>query len=59
VKAKNSFKRIHKPIKGAEKAVAPRAHATKPVSETGGEHRPRRNDIIRRHMISSRKDKQP
>jgi hypothetical protein len=59
MKAKNSFKRNHAKIQGAEKANAPRSHATKAVSETGGENRPKRNDILRRHMLSHRNEKQP
>jgi hypothetical protein len=58
MKAKNNYNRSHKPIKGSEKATAPRSHAhPNAESETGGnKDRPKRNDIIRRHMLSTRKD---
>ena len=59
MKAKNSYKRAHSKTPGASEAAAPRSHAAPSISETGGsnESRPKRTDIIRRHLLTGRKDK--
>lgn len=58
MKANNTYKRAHTKTPGASEAAAPRSHPAPKVSETGGnkETRPKRTDIIRRHLLSGRSD---
>jgi hypothetical protein len=60
MKANNAYKRTHTKTPGASEAAAPRSHAAPAASETGGskEARPKRTDIIRRHLLTARKDKE-
>lgn len=59
MKAKNNFKRVHTKTPGAAEAASPRSHPVPSISQTGGskESMVRRRDIIRKQLLSSRKEK--
>jgi hypothetical protein len=52
----NLFKRAAKSIIGANEAASPRKHAEEPAGDKAKKQNPQRMDIIRRHMLSNRKD---
>jgi hypothetical protein len=56
MKAKPNYKRIAKPIKGAEVAAQPRLHAIPEASEDTCRQNPQRQDLLRRHTLSNRRD---
>jgi hypothetical protein len=51
-----TYTRIAKPIKGSEIAAKPRTHASESASEDVKRQNPQRQDLLRRHMISNRRD---
>jgi len=55
MKAKNLYKRVAKPLSGVEEVTRPRSHAEEPAGDNAKKQNPQRLDIIRRHMLSSRK----
>jgi hypothetical protein len=55
MKSKHAYKRVSKPIKGSEKAMAARSHALPQADEMGKKANPQRLDLIRRNMLSTRK----
>jgi len=55
MKTKLNFKREAKAVDGADEAVSPRTHAEEPAGDKAQKQNPQRLDIIRRHMLSSRK----
>ena len=55
MRAKNSYKRAHSKVAGAERAAAPRSHAEEPAGDAAKKANPQRRDMIVRSMLSSRK----
>jgi hypothetical protein len=55
MKAKNLYRRVSKSIDGSQRAAYPRSHAEEPTGDATRKQNPQRLDIIRRHMLSSRK----
>jgi hypothetical protein len=56
MKAKNAYTRAAKAIAGASEAVLPRSHAEEPAGDKAKKTNPQRMDILRRHVLSSRKN---
>jgi len=54
----NNFKRIHKAIEGASEASKARSHAHAKATPAAKAANPQRMDILRRNMLSSRKENQ-
>jgi hypothetical protein len=56
MKTKMDYKRVASKIQGSEQASSPRSHATMPAGDKARKQNPQRLDIIRRAMLSSRKN---
>jgi hypothetical protein len=57
MKSSSPYTRTAKPIKGADVAAAPRSHALDAATENTKRINPQRSDLLRRHMLSTRRDK--
>jgi hypothetical protein len=53
----NPYKREASPIEGAEEAAKARSHAMEPSDKATKKANPQRLDVLRRHMITTFRDK--